>query len=519
LRIHARGTIMHGIMSSIVNRLPRSTPESRGISSSVLENYLRRADAELGGMHSFMLVRGGAVVAEAWWAPYAAHRPHALFSLSKSFTSTAVGLAVAEGKLTVDDRVISFFPEALPSAVSDNLAAMRVRDLLAMATGHAVDTLDALFFEPQGDWARAFLSRPVEHAPGAPFVYNSGATYMLSAIVQRVTGQRISEYLTPRLFEPLGIANPMWDRDPRGVDVGGWGLNITTEDIACFGQMFLQNGAWNGRQIVSREWVAEATRMHSDNSMREVPDWQQGYGYQFWRCRHGAYRGDGAFGQLCVVLPAQDAVIAVTACVSDMQRELDLIWDVLLPAFEAQPLAPNLAAHAALMATAGALGAARPNGSRTSPIAARISGRRFALTVDGGAAPIPPELAMNISGLPLSVGGSLNRPADALQVDVADDGVVLHLHTARGVDRIAASFDDWRESTVAFTTDRPMLSAGAAAWLDDHTLQVTACFCESPFARAHVLRFDADGAHVEIESIMNAVFGPNENVRARGSLS
>ncbi|MBW7461807.1 serine hydrolase, partial [Paenibacillus sepulcri] len=152
------------------------------------------------------------------------------------------------------------------------------------------------------------LAAPVEHEPGTHFVYNSGATYMLSAILQKVTGQTLLEYLQPRLIEPLGIKGAAWDVCPRGINVGGWGLNVTTEDIARFGQLYLQKGMWNGQRLLTEEWIAEATSSQISNGDGGVNDWAQGYGYQFWRCRHGVYRGDGAFGQFCIVMPEQDAV-------------------------------------------------------------------------------------------------------------------------------------------------------------------------------------------------------------------
>jgi CubicO group peptidase (beta-lactamase class C family) len=224
-----------------------------------------------------MLLRHGQVVAEGCWHPFAPEYRHTLFSLSKSFTSTAVGLAVTEGLLSVDDAVVSFFPEDLPAEVSPNLAAMRVRHLLSMSTGHAVDTTEFLRGGANENWARAFLARPVEHEPGTVFVYNSGATYMLSAIVQKVTGQKVIDFLRPRLFNPLGITDPWWEECPRGINVGGWGLNIRPEGIARFGQLYLQKGEWQGPQLVPAACVEEATAWHVANDNGGTPEWQQGY--------------------------------------------------------------------------------------------------------------------------------------------------------------------------------------------------------------------------------------------------
>lgn len=316
--------------------LPRSSPEAQGLSSAGIREFVEAADQGVKVMHSFLLVRHGHVVAEGWWKPEAPEKPHVMWSLSKSFTSTAVGLAVAEGKLSVDDPVLPFFPEYAPAEASDKLQMMRVRDLLTMTTGHET--------EPKlstDSWEQSFLAHPVPHKPGTHFLYNSAGSHMLSAIVQKVTGQTMLDFLRPRLFEPLGIENPQWDASPQGVTIGGWGLHIRTEDIARFGQLLLQKGRWNGQQLVPAGWVEQATSKQVSNGSDPAKDWDQGYGFQFWRCRHGAYRGDGKDGQFCVVLPELDAVVAMTAQTADLQAQLNLVWDKLLPAFHATALPAN----------------------------------------------------------------------------------------------------------------------------------------------------------------------------------
>lgn len=339
-------SILLGALSSVWagEPLPRSTPEAQGISSSAILAFIEEADQKIDTLHSFILVRHGKVVAECWWKPEAAHKPHVLHSLSKSFTSTAVGMAVADGKLSIDDPVLKFFPEDAPAQPSDKLKAMRVRDLLTMSTGHQTEAK----FTKDEAWVKSFLSQEVPHKPGAHFQYNTPATHMLSAIVGKVTGQPVLDYLKPRLFEPLGIDNPEWGASPQGNTVGGWGLKICTEDIAKFGQLYLRKGQWKGKQLVPASWVEMATSKQVSNGSDPARDWDQGYGFQFWRCRHNAYRGDGAFGQLCVVMPDQDVVIAVTADTKDMQGELNVVWDKLLPAFQAAPLPENPEAQAKL---------------------------------------------------------------------------------------------------------------------------------------------------------------------------
>jgi hypothetical protein len=217
-----------------------------------------------------------------------------------------------------------------------------------MATGHRTDTLDRATRLDPAEPVRGFLSLPPDAEPGSVFAYNNGATYTLGALVQRVSGQPLTAYLQPRLFDPLGIAPPYWHSHPEGRELGFSGLHLTTEAIAAFGQLYLDDGSWQGSRLLPEGWVAEASRLHTPNPDEPNPDWQQGYGYQLWRSRHG-YRGDGAYGQFCLVLPEQDAVVVTTAQTENMQGLLDAVWAHLLPAFgtatpgEDGPLARRLA--------------------------------------------------------------------------------------------------------------------------------------------------------------------------------
>lgn len=303
--------------------------------AAVGSSFLEAVAAGSFELHSLMVARRGSLVASAWYAPYRPEVAHQLYSLSKSFTSTAVGFAVKEGKLRVSDQVVGFFPQQLPPTISANLAALDVEHLLTMSVGHATDTTPVVTHSQ--DWVRTFLLQPVEFKPGSVFLYNSAATYMLSAIVQKVTGQRVVDYLRSRFFTPLGLPELHWATCPLGINTGGWGLSATTESLIKFGQFYLQRGRWNGQQLLPAGWIAQATTFHIQqpgenlDSLKRNSDWHQGYGYQFWRCRHDAFRGDGAFGQLCIVLPEHDAVIAITSRTLDMQGLLNLVWKHLLP--------------------------------------------------------------------------------------------------------------------------------------------------------------------------------------------
>lgn len=471
------------------SRLPRSTPEAQGLASTALLNFLTEVEQNIHELHSFMLVRHGHVVAEGWWKPYAPELPHMLFSLSKSFTSTAIGLAVGEGRLSVEDKVISFFPDDLPATISPKLAAMRVHDLLAMATGHDVDATEKS--TQASTWVKGFLAQPVEHEPGTHFVYNSAATYMLSAIIQKLTGMTLLEYLKPRLFEPLGIENPTWEQSPQGINTGGWGLNIRTEDIACFGQMYLQGGIWKGKRLIAEEWIKTATSKQVNNDSNQAVDWKQGYGYQFWRCQHNAYRGDGAFGQYCIVMPDQDAVIAITSGVGDMQAVLTAIWTHLLPAMKGTPMPDNSAAQSQLKGWLARLAFLPPQGKATSPMAATVSGKQY--QIEAGA-PNPDPRVPTLK---------------TMTFDFAQAGCTITIRTDKDEQQFTCGYGTWQEGSLTLFPHSPKLIS-SGVWSSENTFTITQRFYETPFC--HTLNCQFKGDDLSIDANVNVSFGPTKYV-------
>ncbi|MBO9607596.1 MAG: serine hydrolase [Paenibacillaceae bacterium] len=433
-----------------------------------------------------MLLRRGNVVAEGWWAPYGEYLPHMMFSLSKSFTSTAIGMAIEEGKFGLHDHVLSFFPEradelAASPAFADNrdrLSRLTVRHLLTMASGHGVDTLPALMDRKDGDWVKAFLESPLVHEPGTAFVYNSGATYVLSAILQRATGEKLRDYLQPRLFAPLGIEGAAWDECPQGVTTGGWGLWTTTEAIAKFGRLYAQLGAWEGRRLVAEEWVREATSAQIDNgdasgSNTGNSDWQVGYGYQFWRCRHGAYRGDGAFGQYCIVFPEQDAVLAITSGVGDMQAVLDAVWAYVLPALNDVPTAGvnNAEADAQLVERLASLALQHPGAEGDSRAAARPEDKSYVFS----------ENATGMRKLAFRFG------ADEAEVTIVND---------RGEFSFRCGYGVWTAGSSRMWNNEPRLVVAGASWADPHTLLLRIRAVETPFYAEARFTFGEDQVEV-----------------------
>ncbi|MFA5058362.1 MAG: serine hydrolase [Opitutaceae bacterium] len=471
--------------------LPRSSPEAQGLSSAAIQIFVEAAGQHFDAMNSFMLVRHGQVVAEGWWAPYDAETRHALFSLSKSFTSTAVGLAVAERRMSIDDPVLSFFPEDAPTVPSENLKAMRVRDLLSMSSGHQAEAIQHLSFTAPGRLTREFLALPVAHKPGTHFAYNTPATYMLSAIVQQVTGLTVLDYLRPRLFEPLGIPNPAWDASAQGITLGGYGLSIRTEDIARFGQLYLQQGVWQGRRLLPAEWVAAATTRQTSTGSNPDSDWDQGYGYQFWRCRHGVYRADGAFGQFCIVLPEQDAIVVITSGVGDIQALLNLVWEKLLPALQTAPLPPDPTAQERLVRKLADLSLPPLEAAASSPLAAQVTGRKYVVSPNA-------------------------RHIEALTCEFSGDQTTLVIRAAGGEHRIACGHGVWLKGSTAFVDalDQQLVRVGdqriaaCGAWTAADTYTVKLRPYETPYCLTLRLRFS--GNQLIYDAEYNMSFGPTK---------
>jgi CubicO group peptidase (beta-lactamase class C family) len=461
---------------------PQSTPEAQGIPSAAVVDTIRAAEARVGGLDSLILLRHGHQVAAGWWAPYAPTYPHELFSLTKSFTSTAVGLAVTEGRLTVDDPVLDYFPDERPAAVSAHLAALKVRHLLTMTVGHETEPSRELMDRPDGNWVRGILAHPVPLAPGSKFLYNSFASHLLSAIVQQCTGERLVDYLQPRLFDPLGIAPPVWATSLRGVNTGGWGLRLRTEDIARFGQLYLQEGVWQGQRILPAAWVAAATAHQVNNGPSDNPDWEQGYGYQFWRCRHDAYRGDGMFGQYCIVMPEQEAVLAITSGVGDMQAVLDAVWAHLLPAMGPAPLPADPGAAEAMAEALAGLAHPPAAGAATSPVAARVAGRTFEMDENG----------REMASLTFAWG-------DRDTVTIRDD---------RGAHPIVCGHGVWHTHVTNWAPGPAAPIAASGAWTAADTYQVRICQVEGPFRPTLTCRFDGDEVRVETDVNVRIGDGP-----------
>lgn len=426
-------------------QLPRAAATEHGLRPEAVLNFLEHLDVEL---HSLMIMRHGNVLAEGWWAPYGPDQVHLLYSLSKSFTATAAGLAVAEGLLDLDLPLLAYLDDLADAATGERIRSLTVRDTLRMATGHDEDTLWRSFVADPQEPLRGFLGIEPDHEPGSVFAYNNGGTYAVAAVIQRVTGQPLLDYLTPRLFRPLGIDRAYWTGYPDGRHLGYSGLHLTTESIARFGELYLRHGRWAGTQLIPADFVAEATSLLTPNPAEPNPDWQQGYGYQFWRSRYG-YRADGAFGQFCLVLPDQDAVIAITSATEDLQAILGTVWQHLLPGFSLHALPSADREEEALRARLATLTLPTAISAETSET------HQFSRSVG---AELTPRPHVRVTGVAPAGGKSWRVSLAHTDPMLPPDAPVFE---------IVAAPDRWVESAVTLAGDRELRVAASGAWFDD----------------------------------------------------
>jgi CubicO group peptidase (beta-lactamase class C family) len=441
-------------LSTTTTSLPADRPSAEGVDARGIAAFLDALEAHPDvEPHGLMILRHGRVVAQGWWTPRRQDRISLLYSLSKTFTSTALGFAVDEGLLSMDDLVIDHFPE-FADEVPGRSRTIRIRHLAAMASGHTQDMGDIAVETDPAEPVRGFLLHEPEEEPGTWFQYNQPCTYTIAAIIQRKAGTTLLEYLRPRVLDPIGIGPVAWQEYPAGRNIGYSGLHATTDAVARLGLLHLQDGVWDGRQVLPEGWAAEVRTKRVDNPREPEVDWRQGYGYQVWIARHG-YRGDGAFGQFCLILPEQDVVVALNSAEVDMQAVLNMVWEHLLPAFDG-PAAPE-AEEDALAERLGSLALPVPERTGAAPADA-----------DGPYAPAS-------FGVELPAPASVTLQGDVLRID--DGAAVFAVPVGRA---------GW--TTVDAEEDAPPVAV-ASGW-HDGGLEVDLHFLETPHRLALTLRPD-----------------------------
>lgn len=307
-------------------QIPRAeSPESVGVSSAVVKEFLEgMKDAGL-EYHSLFITRHGKVAVEFYNKPFCATAPHTMYSASKTWCATAIGLAIDEGFFSLDSRVIDIFPEYRPEKKEPYLEKLTIEHLLTMSAGKGINLLED---KSKIDWLKQFFKSPWKFEPGTDFLYVNENVYMQASIIKRVTGLTVLQFLKHRLFDPMAIELPFWETDEFGTEAGGWGLYIKTEDLAKLMLCYSQKGVLNGRQILPVWWTEKATQAQVDNGANVALNCSAGYGYCIWRCGSikNAYRADGMFGQFGIVLEDYDATITITAAVAMEEESLEYIF-------------------------------------------------------------------------------------------------------------------------------------------------------------------------------------------------
>ncbi|MGN0458326.1 MAG: serine hydrolase domain-containing protein [Eubacterium sp.] len=321
-------------------------PEEVDVDSSMIKEFLDEITDKGLGLQSFTVVRHDKVCAQGFFAPYAKEYPHVLYSMSKSLTSTAVGFAVDEGLIKLDDRVSDFFEE-YPSSKRPFNRMLTVEMLLTMRSDKLITVAEN---KGNHDWIKQFFDAGYILPPNSKFNYISENTFMLSAIVSKVTGKSVVDYLDEKMFMPLGIEKPFWETDGKGNNAGGWGCYMRSEDLAKFFLPYIHKGKWiDGTQLVPEFWVEEALSKKTDSVHDGAMDIINGYGYQFWKNRiANSYRADGLFGQRCFMFPDYDALVVLNCGEAEDYKVMEVFWKYFPNCFKSESLEPNIEMQKAL---------------------------------------------------------------------------------------------------------------------------------------------------------------------------
>jgi CubicO group peptidase (beta-lactamase class C family) len=481
--------------------LLRAAPSARGVDADAIAAWLDDVEAAGLDLHAFMLYRHDSVVAEAWRWPFRADRLRNLHSVAKSFCACAIGLAIDEGHFRLDDRVLAFFPEVKVDPNGPH-AAMTVEDLLTMRTGHAGETSGAAWRALETSWVEEFFRIPVVHEPGTHFVYTSAASYILSAILSRTTGETLHDYLKPRVFEPLGIVDEQWDIGPDGINPGGNGLVARTADLLKLGVLHAQGGMWEGKRVLPAAWVEQATRAQEASGR---------YGYHWWVQGEGSFSATGKFVQMVRVFPAHGAVLAVTGAMKGSKLLMPHIDRYFPTAFQAQPL-NDTAGDARLEAS---LARWQAEGAHTP------WQRAFDDTLlpwNAGTGSDAPEVSWRFA-LDANDAG-----ASELHLTMTERECEFRLVDAEGEHIVRAGFGHWIEST----TDMPGAElhhgyrfqnspvVARAAWVDPSRLRMVWLYPETAFRDTVELTFEDE--RVVFKRSVNINSGPLAQADLQGRL-
>lgn len=457
--------------------LARAAPHERGVDARAIGCFLDESAALGVELNSFMLWRAGAVVAEGWWWPYGPHRRHMMHSATKSFLSAAIGLAVHEKRFALEDRVISFFPEHIPTGASGHLNEMTVEDLLTQTSGHAHGTSGAKWRSIPTSWIAEFLKIGVPYTPGEKFRYSSATSFMLSAIITKTTGDSAHAYLRPRLLDPLGITDFTWDLGPENINPGGNGVSCHTADLLKLAVLHLQGGAWQGRQVLPAEWVRQATSAQRGNP----------YGYHWWIGPGNCFYAYGMFGQFAFVFPRHDAILVTTAATAYGEEPLrSIVWHHFPAAFDKIIAAHPASLEQALRDRIQRLALIEPLTASRSALAQSVSGVTFAAE--------PNEDRIEWLRLTFEGGRCLFESKDA-----------------KGQHKVVIGLAEWIEGDTSISGaplhhgyEPPSLRVVAGGgWKTPDTFEATWQFVETAFRDRVLVRFDDAGGRLTLGRDVN----------------
>lgn len=459
----------------------RTTPESVGITSASIQKLLDRLESGFTEMHGIQIMRHGKICAEGWWSPYAPGIRHNLMSLTKTYAATAIGIAYTEKLLKLTDRIIDIFPEKSPVHPDNLLAGLTVRNVLCMSCG--MESVPS----PTIDWIKEFIATPVKYAPGTRFMYNSIGSSLLGAIIKKLTGLGLCEYLKPRLFDKIGIdsTNLRWAKMPDGIEAGGAGLSATTEDNLRLMKLYADGGVFEGERILSYEYMKCAITKQIDTSSEAIKcpfakDNFNGYGFQIWMCQpEGVYRADGAMGQYAIVCPKQDMIISITETgkgTEGPQKTLDALWMFLEEISYEKSLPENFTASSQLQKRMAALTLPRTVYKPFNQKIKSINDKHFEITE--GILCFENQTLSAFCGIKLTAGisqFSFHFTSDICIMEFWQDGTWYSVNIATDGSRAL--------NKIQILDETATMVYLSGAWTADNTFTITARWIETSFEK------------------------------------
>ncbi len=475
----------------------RCTPEEAGIDSMAIKAFIDEINEKQLGLQSFTIVKDSKICCQCFWKPYGPEWPHNLYSMSKSVTSTAVGFAMDEGLIHLDDKVADYFPEYSNAKHPQN-QKLTIRMLLTMHSDKLITVLDE---KGNRDWIKDYFAAPFMASPDRRFNYISENTFMLSAIITKVTGMPMIDYLYPRIFEPLGIEKPFWEEDGKGNNAAGWGLYMKSGDLAKFFYPYINEGKWiDGTQIIPVEWVHEATKKQVDSVKDGYIDNMCGYGYQFWRNQDNeSFRADGLMGQRCFMYPKHNALVVLNSGQSEDYKIMKVFWKHFPKCFMAEPLPANQEALDSLNeAIANCHVEDLPATPRNKELEAKISGRKIKCNGNKYTSVITVTILNMLYDKP----GKLSE----MQLDFKDDCLEFTWREKEDVNTIKVGLDGEYMQGDIHLKKLHYHTFSKAAWQSDGSLKLWIRPIETAHVRKFTFHFNNENNTVRVVNEMTPTF-------------